>query len=585
MAAVDVEKRGQVLLIGLNRPDKMNAFNLEMLEELTAAYGRLEEDQELRCGLLYARGDHFTAGLDLGEVAPEVGKGEGLFHPLRVDPLQILKESRTIKPRNMSKSNGIRELQPQALWSNFADLNQVPRPSKREERVIAFMKDFGEKLGLDTTVDEAGNVVIKKPASPGKENRPTVILQSHLDMVHQKNADTDFDFEAEGIRSYVDGEWVTAEGTTLGADNGIGVAAIMTILQSDSMVHPPLEALFTIDEETGMTGAKGLDEKLLQGKILLNLDSEEDDELTIGCAGGIDTNTHMNYMEVTSNEGTVGFLLTIRGLKGGHSGLDIHLGRGNANKLMNRLLYKTTYPFGLRISSLDGGSLRNAIPRESTALVAVKGDKKEAFLQEFHTRKADIEREFSSIEPGLSITLKEVHAPVKVMKSEGQEKVLTALYAVPNGVWRMSPDIPGLVETSSSLARVIVRNGEFISQSLQRSSIESGKMDVTNAVRAAFEAVGAKVENSGSYPGWAPDASSKILKVMEGLYAELFGDKPHVAACHAGLECGIIGEHYPGLDMISFGPTIRHPHSPDEKVHIASVGKFWKFLTAALERV
>ncbi len=485
----------------------------------------------------------------------------------------------------MTKANGIRRLEPQALWSNFADLNEVPRPSKREERVIEFMKNFGEKLGLDTTVDDVGNVVIKKPASPGREGRPTVILQSHLDMVHQKNTGTDFDFDSEGIRSYIDGEWVTAEGTTLGADNGIGVAAIMTILQSSDISHPPLEALFTIDEETGMTGAKGLDEKLLEGKILLNLDSEEDDELTIGCAGGIDTNTHMNYMEVTSNEGTEGFLITVKGLKGGHSGLDIHLGRGNANKLMNRLLYKTTYEYGLRISSLDGGSLRNAIPRESVALVAVDGEKKKDFLREFNRRKDSIEREFKSIEPDLSITLEEMTSPVKAMRAEDQEKVLNALYAVHNGVWRMAPDIPGLVETSSSLARVTVKNGEFITQSLQRSSIESGKMDVANAVRAAFEAVGAKVENSGSYPGWAPDASSDILKVMENLYRELFGEKPHVAACHAGLECGIIGEHYPGLDMISFGPTIRHPHSPDEKVHVPSVGKFWRLLKGVLERI
>lgn len=485
----------------------------------------------------------------------------------------------------MSKANGIRQLEPRALWSNFASLNEVPRPSKGEERVIAFMKAFGEKLGLETIVDAVGNVVVKKPATPGMEGRPTVILQSHLDMVHQKNADTDFDFSSEGIRSYVDGEWVKAEGTTLGADNGIGVAAIMVLLQSDDIPHPPLEALFTIDEETGMTGAKGLDENLLEGKVLLNLDSEEDGELTIGCAGGIDTNTRMSYLEATSDEGSVGFLIKVRGLRGGHSGLDIHLGRGNANKLMNRLLYKTTYAYGLRISSLDGGSLRNAIPRESTALVAVDGAKKEGFLQDFNTRKADIQREFSSVEPGLDISIQEVRAPVKAMHPSGQEKVLNAIYAVPNGVFRMAPDIPGLVETSSSLARAIVRDGEFITQSLQRSSIESGKMDVANAVRAAFEMAGATVENSGSYPGWAPNTGSNILKVMESLYEGLFGRKPQVAACHAGLECGIIAEHYPGLDMISFGPTIRHPHSPDEKVNIASVQKFWKLLTSVLEKM
>lgn len=485
----------------------------------------------------------------------------------------------------MNSSTEIRQLQPRALWNNFANLNEVPRPSKHEERVIEFMQQFGEKQGLDTTVDSTGNVIIRKPASPGMEGRPTVILQSHLDMVHQKNAETNFDFNSEGIRSYVDGEWVTAEGTTLGADNGIGVAAIMTLLQSRDIPHPPLEALFTIDEETGMTGAKGLTEGMLKGKILLNLDSEQDDELTIGCAGGIDSNTYMKYSEEPAPKDSIAFQLRIRGLKGGHSGLDIHLGRGNANKLMNRLLYNTTEPFGLRVTSIDGGSLRNAIPRESTAVVVAPNEHKAEFLEEFGRRKADIIREFKSIEPDLAIDIEGTALPAKVMAAADQDKVFNAIYAVPNGVFRMAPEIPGLVETSSSLARVIVRNGEFVTQSLQRSSIESGKMDVAYAVRSAFEAVGAKVENGGSYPGWAPNPNSAILKVMEGLYKDLFGDKPQVAACHAGLECGIISEHYPGLDMISFGPTIRHPHSPDEKVHIASVGKFWTYLTEALKRV
>ncbi|MCB0569595.1 MAG: aminoacyl-histidine dipeptidase [Phaeodactylibacter sp.] len=485
----------------------------------------------------------------------------------------------------MSNNNGIRQLQPQILWNNFADLNEVPRPSKHEERVIEFMRKFGQGLGLETTVDPTGNVIIRKPASPGMEGRPTVILQAHLDMVHQKNADTDFDFDKEGIRSYVDGEWVTADGTTLGADNGIGVAAIMALLQSQSLAHPALEALFTIDEETGMTGAKGLAEGALQGKILLNLDSEQDDELTIGCAGGIDTNTHLIYGEEPAPADSAAYEISIRGLKGGHSGLDIHLGRGNANKLMNRLLYQTTAPYGLRIASVDGGSLRNAIPRESTAVVCVPNKHRAAFLEDFGRRKADISLEFQSIEPGLAIELRETANPAKVMAAADQDKALNAIYAVPNGVFRMAPDIPGLVETSSSLARVIIKDGVFITQSLQRSSIESGKMDVAHAVRAAFESVGASVENAGSYPGWAPNAKSAILKVMEGLYEGLFDDKPHVAACHAGLECGIISEHYPGLDMISFGPTIRHPHSPDEKVHIASVGKFWTYLTEALKRV
>jgi dipeptidase D len=485
----------------------------------------------------------------------------------------------------MSDPKDIRQLEPKALWNHFADLNAVPRPSKGEERVIEFMRQFGQKLNLETIVDASGNVIIKKPASPGMEDRPTVIMQGHLDMVHQKNADTDFDFDQEGIRSYVDGDWVKAEGTTLGSDNGIGVAAIMTVLASDNLKHPPIEALFTIDEETGMTGAKGLDENVLTGSILLNLDSEEDDELTIGCAGGIDTNTFMEYKEVDVPANGEAYAIKIRGLKGGHSGIDIHLGRGNANKLMNRLLYKTTYRFGLRIASVDGGSLRNAIPRESTVVCVVPEAQKEAFLNTFEERKQSILQEFKSIEPDLAIEVQSAHMPEKVMSPDAQEKMMNAIYAMPNGVFRMAPDIPDLVETSSSLARVIVKDGRFVTQSLQRSSIESGKADVANSVRAAFEAIGAEVENGGDYPGWAPNADSDILKVMEKLYADLFGEKPHVAACHAGLECGIISQHYPGLDMISFGPTIRHPHSPDEKVNIVSVEKFWTYLANALEKI
>lgn len=485
----------------------------------------------------------------------------------------------------MSAKPDIRQLAPQALWNNFADLNAVPRASKREERVIAFMKKFGEGLDLDTRVDAAGNVVIKKPATQGRENRPVVVLQSHLDMVHQKNNDTVFDFDTEGIRSYVDGEWVKAEGTTLGADNGIGVSAIMTLLQSKDIPHPPLEALFTIDEETGMSGAKGLDGSLLSGKILLNLDSEEDDELTIGCAGGIDTNTRMVYVEEPAAPGSEAWEIRVRGLKGGHSGLDIHLGRGNANKLMTRMLYKTTQSLGLRVASFDGGSLRNAIPREAVVVAVVPAAHRAAFLEEMENRKADILREYHSIEPDLAIEWSEAAQPASAMNPGDQDRVLNALYAAPNGVFRMSPDIPGLVETSTSLARVIVKEGLFVTQSLQRSSVESGKADVAAAVRAAFEAVGAEVENSGAYPGWAPNAESAILNTMVEAYAGLFGEKPSVAACHAGLECGIIGEHYPGMDMISFGPTIRHPHSPDEKVHIASVEKFWKYLISVLDRI
>ncbi len=480
-------------------------------------------------------------------------------------------------------NNSIKKLEPKPLWNNFSKLNEVPRASKKEGRVIEFMKNFGESLGLKTVVDSVGNVIIKKPASAGMENRKTLVLQSHLDMVHQKNSEVTFDFETEGIRCFVDGEWVKAEGTTLGADNGIGVASIMTLLESKDIPHPPLEALFTIDEETGMSGAKGLIEGLLEGDILLNLDTEDDDELCIGCAGGIDTNTYLKYKEKKPKADRLGYQIAITGLKGGHSGVDIHLGRANANKLMNRLLYGTAKPFGLRIATIDGGSLRNAIPRESFAVVVVAEKRLDAFLKEFDKRVTAIKSEFKSIEPNLSITISSATLPEKVMSRKAQGKILNAIYAMPNGVFRMSPDIPDLVETSSSLARVIVKDGEFITQSLQRSSVESGKTDIANAVKAAFKAIGAKVENGNSYPGWEPNAQSPILKTMENLYAKLFDEKPKVAACHAGLECGIILDHYPNMDTISFGPTIKHPHSPDEMVNIQSVGKFWKFLLHTLK--
>jgi dipeptidase D len=474
----------------------------------------------------------------------------------------------------------IRQLEPNQLWNNFADLNEVPRPSKKEERVIAFMESFGHRLGLETHVDAVGNVIIKKPATPGMENRKTLVLQGHLDMVHQKNSDTSFDFDAEGIRSLVDGEWVKAQGTTLGADNGIGVAAIMTLLESRDIPHPSLEALFTIDEETGMTGAQGLDEHLLQGEIMLNLDSEEDNELTIGCAGGLNTNTIIRYKEEDTPSGYSGIRISVTGLKGGHSGIDIHLGRGNANKIMNRLIFGMGKAFGLRISEIEGGGLRNAIPRESFAIGALAPEKWAECLDVLEQRKTEILKEFRSVEPNLTISTSSVSAPSKVMTHDGLEQMTRAIAAMPNGVFRMSPEIPGLVETSSNLARVQVKNGEFTTLSLQRSSIESGKAEIAEAVRAVFELAGASVEHSGDYPGWAPNPDSPILAQMVSLYESLFGSKPHVAACHAGLECGIIGRHYPGMDMISFGPTIRHPHSPDEKVHIASVQKFWKYLLA-----
>ena len=472
----------------------------------------------------------------------------------------------------------VRDLLPVELWNNFEDLNAVPRPSKKEERVIEFIKNFGLNLGLSTYVDPCGNVIIKKPASKGSENQKTVIIQSHLDMVHQKNADTEFDFLTQGIQSYIDGDWVTAKGTTLGADNGMGVATIMTLLASSTIQHPSIEALFTIDEETGMTGAFELEKGILEGEILLNLDTEDDDEFSIGCAGGIDTNTLKLYKQEKISGG-IGFEIIVKGLKGGHSGMDIHLERGNANKIMNRIL-ALALNYNLQLSQIDGGSLRNAIPRESVAKIVV--DSKD-FLNKLDDLAAEIKSEFFKSEPDLIIEVNNIDSITHGLSKIDSNEVVNAIYSVFNGVFKMSQSIDGLVETSSSLARVILNEGSFITQSLQRSSVESSKVDIAKTIGASFLNIGAEVEHSGSYPGWAPNTDSEILDIMVSLYKNMFGSDPKVQACHAGLECGILNERYPGLDMISFGPTIKNPHSPDEKVHIASVQKFWSLFVEVLK--
>ena len=482
-------------------------------------------------------------------------------------------------------STEIRQLQPQALWNKFADLNAVPRPSKNEERVIAFMKDFGKNLGLETIEDAVGNVIIKKPATPGMEDRTTVVMQSHLDMVHQKNNDTIFDFDTQGIEMYVDGDWVKAKGTTLGADNGLGVATIMAILESTDIPHPAIEALFTIDEETGMTGASGLKGGLLTGGILLNLDTEEDDEIGVGCAGGIDVTATRTYNEEETPEFKIGYEVSVKGLQGGHSGMQIHEGLGNANKIMNRVLFDGFENFGLRISEIDGGSLRNAIPRESKAVVAIDAIHEDAFLLEMAMISTAIRKEYKTMEPNLEINVSKVECPRKIMDLGVQEGFTRAMYAALNGVYRMSPDIPELVETSNNIARVVVKDGHIKVGCLTRSSVESAKMDLANTLRAAFELTGCEVEFSGDYPGWTPNMDSPILKVMTKLYEDLNGEKPHVAACHAGLECGILGQNYPDMDMISFGPNIKGAHSPDERAQISSVQKYWKFVLEILKAI
>ncbi|WP_158841535.1 aminoacyl-histidine dipeptidase [Polaribacter sp. L3A8] len=482
-------------------------------------------------------------------------------------------------------SEAVRNLEPKIVWNHFSDLNAVPRPSKKEERVIKFMVDFGKKLNLETFVDKVGNVIITKPATKGLEDRQTVVLQSHLDMVHQKNSDTNFDFDKEGIKMLIDGDWVTADGTTLGADNGLGVAAIMSILSSDDLQHPNIEALFTIDEETGMTGAMGLEGGILKGDILLNLDTEEDDEIGMGCAGGIDVTATRTYAKEEVSKNSIAYSITVKGLNGGHSGMDIIKELGNANKIMNRLLFDGYTNFGLHISEINGGSLRNAIPRESSAIVTVDLISKEAFLLETNLLINIIKEEFLTLEPNLTVEIQEITSPENVMELGVQEGLLKSIYAAHNGVYRMSPDIADLVETSNNIARVIVKDGHIKIGCLTRSSSESNKSDLANSLKSAFELSGFDVDLSGEYPGWQPNVNSAILDVVSNLYETLHGEKAHVAACHAGLECGILGQNYPEMDMVSFGPTIRGAHSPDERAGIISTQKFWKFLIEILKNI
>ena len=482
-------------------------------------------------------------------------------------------------------SQDIRNLEPNNLWNKFADLNAVPRPSKKEERVIEFMKNFGNSLGLQTFEDEIRNVIIRKPATKGMKNRKPIVLQGHLDMVHQKNNDTVFDFENQGIEMYVDGDWVRAKGTTLGADNGLGVAMIMAILESKTIEHPAIEALFTIDEETGMTGALNLKGGILQGEILLNMDTEEDDEIDIGCAGGIDVTANRNYKEEDVPENSVGYTIIVNGLNGGHSGMDINKGLGNANKIMNRLLFDGFENFGLQISEINGGSLRNAIPRESVAKVIVAGMFDEAFVFDMQEVINDIKIEYKITEPNLKIEIIPSDLPSKVMHLGVQEGLIRAVYAAHNGVYRMSADMHDLVETSNNIAKIVVKNGEISIQNLTRSSVETSKMDLANALRSAYELFGCEVTFGGSYPGWTPNVKSEILDVLTAIYEKQNGEKAKVVACHAGLECGILGTNYPNMDMISFGPTIHGAHSPDERASISSSQKFYKFVIEILKNI
>lgn len=481
--------------------------------------------------------------------------------------------------------NDIRKLKPEQLWNYFHDITQIPHPSKQETQLVDYIKDFGRKNNLETITDKAGNVIIRKPAAKGMEKRKGVILQAHLDMVPQKNSDKKHDFAKDPVATIIDGDWVRADGTTLGSDNGIGVAAALSVLASDKIEHGPLEVLLTIDEETGMTGAFGLEKGFLKGDILMNLDSEDEGELYVGCAGGIDVTIGKEYAEEKTPLGMAPFRITAKGLRGGHSGVDIALGRANSNKIMFRFLMQAESDFGARVAEAGGGDLRNAIPRESSSVVLVPEIKADEFTEFVKGYEKMFRAEFSDTEPDLSFTAIRTDMPPKVMGLGDQYRIIRAVYACPNGVQRMSQAMKGLVETSNNLAIVKCANGKFEASNLTRSSVDSAKEATAWKIAAVFHLIGAEVKMSGSYPGWKPNMDSPILKTMSGVYNRMYGRIPEVKAIHAGLECGIIGGVYKNLDMISFGPTIRYPHSPDEKVLIPSVSKFFDYLCETLKSV
>lgn len=478
-------------------------------------------------------------------------------------------------------SEEIRKLKPADVWEHFYAITQVPRPSKHEERVTAFMVEFGKKLGLETIADKVGNVLIRKPATPGYEDRKIIVLQAHLDMVPQKNSDKHHDFLTDPIDAYVDGEWVRARGTTLGADNGMGVAAAMGVLASKTLKHGPIEALFTIDEETGMTGAQNLAPDFVKGRILLNMDSETEGELYVGCAGGIDASITIPYELEKTPSDFQAFDIEVKGLKGGHSGMDIILGRGNAIMLLLRLMVENE-DLGMRIATAQGGGMRNAIPREASATIVVPSKNVAALQTKLKEAYENIKAELAGVEPQLQINVSATKLPAECLTEKSHLALTRSVYCCPNGVIRMSDSVPGLVETSSNFATLKMEAGHFLGQCLLRSSVETAKMALTKQMGAVFAMVGAKAVFTAPYPGWKPNMDSPILKTMQTVYKKKFGKDSKIMAIHAGLECGLIGGIYSGMDMISFGPTILSPHSPDERVNIASVSLFWDFLTEVL---
>lgn len=481
----------------------------------------------------------------------------------------------------------ITSLQPQAVWKHFQAICQIPRPSGHLDKITEYIMGVGRSLGLETIHDKAGNVIIRKPATPGMENRKPVILQGHMDMVPQTNKSVKHNFETDPILPRVDGDWVTATETTLGADNGIGISSILAILESKDLKHGPLEALFTYDEETGMYGAIGLEPGELHGEILLNTDSEQDGELYMSCAGGVDVNIEFRYKEepYTPAPNEIAVKLTLGGLHGGHSGVDIHLGRMNANKEMFRFLKEAVSEYEARLASYSGGTLRNAIPREAEAVVTILAEDKEDFMDAVNDFAATLKREYGFIEENLYFTAEQTELPHSLLPEEIQDDLINAIVACHNGVYRMIPDAPDVVETSSNLSIVRTSEGYIEVKILVRSSSESMKRALASELESTFSLAGARVDFDGAYPGWEPNFKSQILNLMKRLYPQVTGREAQVKMMHAGLECGIIGANYPGLDMISFGPTIKHPHSPNEKVEISTVETFWKLLVAALENI
>lgn len=482
----------------------------------------------------------------------------------------------------MSKNN---LLQPSIVFDCFAEVNKIPRPSKKEEKMIAFLKAFGEGLGLPTKVDETGNVCISKPANPGYENSKTVILQSHMDMVCEKNKDKDFDFENDAIETYVDGEWLKANGTTLGADDGIGVAMQMAILKSNDIEHGPIECVFTRDEETGLTGAMGMKSDFMTGDYLINLDSEDEGQIFVSCAGGVRTTATYPFPTEDMPEGYFTFRVGVKGLTGGHSGDDINKKRGNANKILVRFLNQEMEKMDLRVVDIQSGGLHNAIPREGYAICAVPMNMKEQVRVDLNVFTAEVEEELAVTEKGILLSLDSCEPAAKVMEKQAMRKMLLSLHAVYNGVFAMSQDIDWLVETSTNLASIHVEGDKVVVTTSQRSSIGSACQHMASVVRAAFELGGAEVLTNEGYPGWKLNPNSEIVKIAKESYVELFGKEPKILAIHAGLECGLFSEKYPKLDMVSFGPTLRGVHSPDEKLLIPTVQMVWDHLLDILKRV